>query len=448
MSSISHCLDTWLEEYIHKHPTAVHNPDFEDKLMSSLYAKYPSICFHMSCNADTLLKTVYREDVYPRRSFKTTFVTEHTQTLEYKTRVSDVLENLRQKPQHKQRSREWYEFRHGLITASSAADIFGTQSAQNRLIREKCESLPEWILSAVVDTEAEDDGTAGVGSGSPLPPLPPLPPPPPPQDISVVNINSPLQWGQRYETVSCMIYEEMFDTHVAEFGCIQHPSYSFLGASPDGINDNPLNPRYGRMLEIKNPTTRIIDGVPKREYWIQMQLQMEVCNLDETDFWETQFREFEGERDYLAFAENDIYKGMKLFFVRRADGKPRFEYMPLAIKTQTEYESWMERTMTSILDSSDEWLFIRPIYWYLAKSSCVLVPRNRVWFAANVDQMAAFWQIVERERKSGEWRETRSVRKRVSGGSVKTGNTSLWGEDACCMIGVRTSTIEAPPEEP
>ena len=35
-------------------------------------------------------------------------------------------------------------------------------------------------------------------------------------------------------------------------------------ASPDGINIKKDNPRYGRLLEIKNPTTREISGIPKR----------------------------------------------------------------------------------------------------------------------------------------------------------------------------------------
>ena len=34
-----------------------------------------------------------------------------------------------------------------------------------------------------------------------------------------------------------------------------------------------------------------LDGIPKKEYWIQMQLQMEVCDLDECDFLETRFIE-------------------------------------------------------------------------------------------------------------------------------------------------------------
>ena len=65
----------------------------------------------------------------------------------------------------------------------------------------------------------------------------------------------------------------MYKTCIGEFGCIQHPEYPFLGASPDGINILKDNPRFGRMLEIKNIVNRDITGIPKKEYWVQMQMQ-------------------------------------------------------------------------------------------------------------------------------------------------------------------------------
>ena len=102
-----------------------------------------------------------------------------------------------------------------------------------------------------------------------------------------------MHWGQKYEPVSVMYYETTFSTKVAEYGCIQHNNYKFLGASPDGIVSDPLLPRFGRMLEIKNIVNRDIDGIPKKEYWIQMQLQMETCDLNECDFLETRFIEYD-----------------------------------------------------------------------------------------------------------------------------------------------------------
>ena len=80
-----------------------------------------------------------------------------------------------------------------------------------------------------------------------------------------------------------MYYEYINNTKVNEFGCIKHTKHDFLAASPDGIVCDMSSNLYGRMLEIKNVVSRTITGA-KMEYWIQMQLQMEVCDLNECDF--------------------------------------------------------------------------------------------------------------------------------------------------------------------
>ena len=85
----------------------------------------------------------------------------------------------------------------------------------------------------------------------------------------------------------------------SEFGLIGHPKYSFLGASPDRICnhyklDGIHKSKYvGRMLEIKCPLVRkikmsgpIVDNICPIYYWIQVQLQLECCDLEECDFWQ------------------------------------------------------------------------------------------------------------------------------------------------------------------
>ena len=56
----------------------------------------------------------------------------------------------------------------------------------------------------------------------------------------------------KYEPLSVLLYEYLYETTISDFGCIQHDKHKFLGASPDGINTKPNNFLYGRMLEIKN----------------------------------------------------------------------------------------------------------------------------------------------------------------------------------------------------
>ena len=77
------------------------------------------------------------------------------------------------------------------------------------------------------------------------------------------------------------------------------------------------------MLEIKNVVSREISGIPKFEYWVQMQIQMEVCDLNECDFLETKFVEYENYEDYLN-DNTDKYKEKKIssffwFFKKKID---------------------------------------------------------------------------------------------------------------------------------
>ena len=58
--------------------------------------------------------------------------------------------------------------------------------------------------------------------------------------FAYVNVDSPLHWGQKYEPLSVLIYESMYNTTVDDFGCIQHDKYKFLGA----LSRQPLMSRY------------------------------------------------------------------------------------------------------------------------------------------------------------------------------------------------------------
>ena len=220
---------------------------------------------------------------------------------------------------------------------------------------------------------------------------------------TMVNVNTTFHWGQKYEPLSVMFYECLYNTKIEDFGCIQHESYSFLGASPDGINVDIHSERYGRMLEIKNIVNREINGIPKKEYWIQMQLQMEVCNLDECDFLETKFTEYESANDFYNDGNEktlkDEYKGVIAYF-QTPDLKPFYVYKPIEISKYEEINKWEEETIEKY-QTEQNILWVKNCYWKLEKLSCVLVLRNRKWFQDNIGQIGKIWKIIEEERISG-----------------------------------------------
>ena len=153
-----------------------------------------------------------------------------------------------------------------------------------------------------------------------------------PKKYESVNTSSAIHNGHRFEPLSTMWYEDRYKTTIGEFGCIRHPTISFLGASPDGINIDPTNDRYGRALEIKNPVNRELTGIPKKDYWIQMQMQMEVWDLEECDFLETCFKCYDNEEEFDKDGVFNETKDGKLkgviiqFFV---DGAPVYKYPPI-----------------------------------------------------------------------------------------------------------------------
>jgi hypothetical protein len=258
-------------------------------------------------------------------------------------------------------------------------------------------------------------------------------------------VESPLHWGQKYEFLSAEIYQRRNNTRLGEFGCIQHsdPRFSFLGGSPDGINIDESSPLFGRMVEIKNIVNRDITGIPKEEYWIQMQIQMETCDMDECDFVETRFVEYEDPHDYYDDVQIDCTyscscsrddgdddstaRGIIIYFVDLDTRKPHYEYMPFEYNDVDTQEAWIINTISRFGNDAEKqrYVWIRNIYWKLDQYSCVLVRRNRIWFGSYAAaRIEAVWRTIEMERVSGY--AHRAPKKRiVSMPREATGGTAL-----------------------
>jgi hypothetical protein len=161
------------------------------------------------------------------------------------------------------------------------------------------------------------------------------------------------------------------------------------------------------LVEIKNVVSREITGIPKEDYWIQMQIQMEVCNLPECDFEETKFTEYEDEDAFNADSDetndssnwnynlNGKRRGVIVYFAK--DEKPFYQYAPLDITTKTAFDAWFEET----INTHDNLTWIKNIYWRLDVYSCVLVLRNKEWFKNAVVKIEELWKTIETEKQTG-----------------------------------------------
>jgi putative phage-type endonuclease len=404
-----------MDQFIENNPKLITEPTFQENfeyeiceiVFSSLetlkdkpefWYEWNEVDENFKEEIDTILETVFElffTTFYQPRCYDRSLILQKISPHQ-KQYLERKIEILKAKPQPQQRTKEWYEFRYQLITASNAYKAFESQAMQNQLIYEKCHPLTTNF-----------------------------------ETVGQVNVNTTLHWGQMCEPLSVMFYEREYKTMVADFGCIQHETYSFLGASPDGINVDPTNHRYGRMLEIKNIVNRVIDGIPKKEYWIQMQLQMETCDLDECDFLETKFVRYDCESDYFEDSTNE--KCTILYFAN-GEGNPKYVYQPLEFlhREKKEVEKWNEKQIEEGITNGLMW--IANIYLKLEIMSCVLVTRNRRWFQDNVDDLERIWRIIEKERDTGY--EHRAPKKRSQNQKEENGIKKEQG----CLIKINNDT--------
>ena len=316
--------------------------------------------------------------IAPLRSYPIDYIVP-PQSQETKDILKIQLTHLLNLPQQTQRTPEWYSTRHRLMTASNIYKIFGSQCLYNSFICDKCKPL-------LVPNENEG---------------------------KCVNTESPMHWGVKYEPLTQMIYKILYCSNepIAEFGCIQHPDFNCIGASPDGINIDSMSNHYGHMIEIKNIVNREITSIPSEAYWVQTQIQMEVCGLDMCDFVETRFKEYKDEEEFWMEEGNDEggnekeFRGVILYFVHKTalGSTPFYEYR--IVDSDSYYKSkhkrytddWINETIAENPDYS----LYKTIYWYLDEISCIIIPRNKIWFNSAIEKILDTWKVIEKERVDG-----------------------------------------------
>jgi len=368
-------LDTIISEYS--------KPDFNNILIKKItdhyYEEWLDIKLCDESNYDEIFDFIedfvekyldlIEEELPPRQCINTHFVS----TVE-KNELMNKINELKLRYQPEQKTQDWYEFRYNLMTASNLYKALGSESQRNSLIYEKCKPFS--------------------------------------QKQEQTNYYTPnaRQWGNIYEPISIMLYEYFYSTKVEDFGCIQHMKYKCIGASPDGINSDINSQRFGRMIEVKNIVNREITRIPKEEYWVQMQIQMETCDLNECDFIETRFKEYENKEDFYSFLTDETKTiGVYLCLLERRlnvldislinNNVPKYVYMPIQCLLTKEYiENWIEQIKHEYKETH---IIYTTHYWYLDEFSCILVKRNKLWFHSVLPQILETWKVIENERKDG-----------------------------------------------
>ena len=230
-----------------------------------------------------------------------------------------------------QRTEAWHAKRSEMITASEVYGVFGSESARREVMMRKLEPKPP-------------------GEGNAVPAL---------------------LWGTRFEPVAKKIYEERTQCTITDVSCVQHPRYTFLGASPDGLivpnSDDPK--RYGRLVEFKCPISRAMKAEIPPGYIHQMQMQMECTGIDECEYVEFRFKQV----NYSEWVRSTEQKGV---FTVYEDGK-------------VVYDKDIYEDTTQV------------IYWLLNSIKEDFVPKDPEWLPKHLEGLTQFWNEVLEHRKQG-----------------------------------------------
>lgn len=291
--------------------------------------------------------------------------------------------NIRQQKLHKllqlklpeQRSPEWYEMRRDKLTASSIATAMGEDhfNSKYKLIHDKLTNAPH-----------------------------------------VSNIHT--EWGTKYEEIATRFYQLITGTTVKEFGMIPHPDFPIFGASPDGICDDTGPQEYcSRMLEIKCPTRREFWKRSSKSkwmphhYWMQMQGQLEVCDLDECDFLQVKLEEYKDDKEYnedilnldLPFkysypninsydttingkTKDNLPKGCVISYFKEGENTFSYLYPPL-LQSYDEAMNWIDSHIKSGFNIQEiKW-------WKIVRYEIDLVKRDKDWWLDNIHKIISFY---------------------------------------------------------
>ena len=269
-----------------------------------------------------------------------------------------LVKKLLKIPRIEQKSQEWYLIRQNLITASDFAQALGQGKFGNQtdIIKKKVR----------------------------------------PSDESSASFSNPFfKWGNMFEQVANDIYSKMhYDIVIHEFGLLQHKKLSYFGASPDGISDT------GIMLEIKCPYKRKIESggeVPK-QYYYQIQGQLEVCGLSECDYFECQFQLFSTlDEFYNCFSDNRI-KGV-IIEVPSVSGGSHYKYSSIVMGNKKdisleEMKDWID------MNTNEEFIDIK--IWYLKTHNLQRVTLDKEFVDEKLKELKLVWDRILYYRQSPE----------------------------------------------
>ena len=206
------------------------------------------------------------------------------------------IQSLLAKEQIEEKSELWYKSRHNLLTASEVASALEANpyTPKYELLKRKCKPLAKSEYS---------DAT---------------------------------EWGIKYEPISIKIYSMFENATVYSAGLFKHDKIEWLAATPDGITST------GKLVEIKNVYNRKIPDIEPYYYWIQVQIQLEVTNMDECDLFQCNFIEYNNKHEY--YNDTTTSKNLKGIY-KYKNKKYYWKLHEYRCKTIKRDQTWFENKL-------------------------------------------------------------------------------------------------------
>jgi len=269
--------------------------------------------------------------------------------------TKEFLDELIGRKQIEQRTQEWYEQMTTIISASEIGNLFAAPRTRAKM-----------VLAKTVPYQARNQPLA-----------------------TFSDRMSAFDWGIRFEPVVKQIYEYKYGVTVKELGRLIHPTDPRCSASPDGlVYECPKSERTGRLIEIKCPVTREIDGTVPKDYYAQMQLQLHVTGCKNCDYIEAGFSskynnntEKSGPGLYNGFIALIRYAEMK--------GEQEFYYIYSPVNIDSEWKP----------EIKDDEEVIEIIPWRLYEWSEQVITRSDEWWASIKPSIDNFWEDVEKAKR-------------------------------------------------
>ena len=273
-------------------------------------------------------------------------------------------------PQIEQRSAEWYKHALEFLTASQFGDVLGAKRGRGKLVLSKINSEEQQLQQQQQSRRI----------------------------AAWIHETNPFDWGIRFEPVAKMVYEYLTETRVREIGRLVHANPELkLAASPDGIIEEckgPANERLGRLVEFKAPISRPIeDGEVPKNYWYQMQIQMEVADVDVCDYFEVVLRSPIRDTEALVVEGPGRMSG---YVYSIGCAKPPFDDpQPFRYIYSKVNESVV---LADELDLKEGETLLETIPWDLISYNLVPVLRSHTWFDSIKPIIEEFWKDVEKAK--------------------------------------------------